>query len=478
MHKTLAHRYGGTCISLAALLALAALQLGALPPAGAATSWNGGDVFVAVGNGAYKVYDNSGNFKQTINDGLGGVTTGCTFNAAEDKLYTTDWSSNRVVVFDNADPHPILQTIATSSGRNESPVFAADKTFYVSHSLGGSIDHYDAAGSLIANLAHGVRTDWLDLAGDQKTMFFSDEVSHTIHRFDVSTNAALPDFATGLSGANTFALRLLPPGDGTGGLLVAVSADIKRLDGSGHVVQSYNAPGESGWFALNLDPNGTSFWSGSFTTNNFYRFNIATGAKELGPINVGSGGGQLLGICLKGERTAAIAQTTLTAGTATVSPLTLGVSGLSATLTSNGYGSAVSGQTITFTATDGTPLCSAVTDAAGTATCDAAPGLPTTLSVLLGGFNATFAGTPQYQASTAHGNIGLLPAAPPTPTATLTPTPTPPAPTPTPTLFGKALPVTGSDAIPWLSLAVLAFLCGIALLAGGAAWRRSRRDQS
>ena len=123
------------------------------------------------------------------------------------------------------------------------------------------------------------------------------------------------DFATGLPGPNTFALRLLPPGDGTGGLLVATSnAGIQRLDGSGHIVQSYNAPGETGWFALNLDPNGTSFWSGSSASNNFYRFNMASGAKELGPVNIGSGGGQLLGICLKGERTAAIPQTTLTAG--------------------------------------------------------------------------------------------------------------------------------------------------------------------
>ncbi len=151
MRRILAHRHAGTCISLTAvlaLLALVALQLHAVPPASAATPWNAGDVFVAVSNGAYKVYDNAGNFKQTISSSLGGVTTGCTFNPAEDKLYTTNWSNNKVVVYDNADPHPILRTIATSSGRNESPVFAADKTFYVSHALGGSIDHYDSAGTV------------------------------------------------------------------------------------------------------------------------------------------------------------------------------------------------------------------------------------------------------------------------------------------------------------------------------------------
>ena len=108
MRKILAHGHAGICVSLAAVLALVALQLRALPPASAATPWNGGDVFVAVGNGAYKVYDSSGSFKQTSSSGLSGVTTGCTFNPAGDKLYTTNWSNNKVVVYDNADPHPIL----------------------------------------------------------------------------------------------------------------------------------------------------------------------------------------------------------------------------------------------------------------------------------------------------------------------------------------------------------------------------------
>jgi hypothetical protein len=288
------------------MLAMVALPFFAGAPASAATTWNTGDVFVAVANGSYNVYDNAGAFKQTITSPLSGTTTGCSFNAAGDKLYTTNWSNNKVVVYDNADPHPILQTIGTSSGRNESVVFASDTTFYVSHSLGGSIDHYNAAGTLIANLAPGVRTDWMDLAKNQTTMFYSDEVSHAVHRFDVSTASALPDFAAGLPGPNTFALRLLPPGDGTGGLLVATSNAIERLDGSGHMVQSYNAPGETKWFAVNLDPNGTSFWSGSATTDNFYRFNIATGAKELGPINIGSSAqDHLVGLCVKGELTAA-----------------------------------------------------------------------------------------------------------------------------------------------------------------------------
>jgi len=313
----LTRRRSVAAISVGAMLVLVVVLFHAGPSASAATTWNTGDVFVAVANGSYNVYDNAGVFKQTITSPLSGTTTGCSFNAAGDKLYTTNWSNNKVVVYDNADPHPILQTISTNSGRNESLVFTADTTFYVSHSLGGSIDHYDAAGNLIANLAPGVRTDWMDLAKNQTTMFYSDEVSHAVHRFDVSARTALPVFATGLPGPNTFALRLLPPGDGTGGLLVATSNAVQRLDGSGNIVQTYNAPGETKWFAVNLDPNGTSFWSGSATTDNFYRFNIATGAKELGPINIGSSAqDRLVGLCVKGELTAAPSPTP----TATLTP--------------------------------------------------------------------------------------------------------------------------------------------------------------
>ena len=48
------------------MLALLVLLFRAGAPASAATTWNTGDVFVAVANGSYNVYDNGGAFKQTI----------------------------------------------------------------------------------------------------------------------------------------------------------------------------------------------------------------------------------------------------------------------------------------------------------------------------------------------------------------------------------------------------------------------------
>ena len=164
----------------------------------------------------------------------------------------------------------------------------------------------------------GRGSDWIDLAADQTTMFYTSE-GRLVYRYDVSTSTQLTNFATlpGPRGPNiAFALRLLPPGDGSGGLLVADQSNIKRLDGSGAVVQTYDVAGEDGWFSLNLDPNGTSFWAGNFpSSNNFYRFNIATGAIEAGPINTGAGT-QLFGLCLKGELTAAVGNIALTPATA------------------------------------------------------------------------------------------------------------------------------------------------------------------
>jgi streptogramin lyase len=170
--------------------------------------------------------------------------------------------------------------------RNESVVLAADGSVYVSHVGGGGIKHYDAGGTLLQTLAPGQRTHWMDLAADQRTMFYSDE-GPTIHRWDVQANVPLPDFATLPSGEG-FALRLPPTADGSSDLLVADFDDVLRLDSAGNIVQTYNSPvPESTWFAVNLDPDGTSFWSGAPGSGNLCRFNVASGNVELGPINTG-----------------------------------------------------------------------------------------------------------------------------------------------------------------------------------------------
>ena len=92
--------------------------------------------------------------------------------------------------------------------------------------------------------------------------------------------------------------------DGSEGLLVADEKDIKRLDGNGAVVQRYDVKGRNGWFSLNLDPNGTSFWAADSEADELVRFDIVTGKVEsrfqAGP------GNTIFGVCLKGELTAGV----------------------------------------------------------------------------------------------------------------------------------------------------------------------------
>jgi hypothetical protein len=286
-------------------------------PAINAADWNPGDIAVGVSSGQYFIYDNNGVFKESINDGLGGYTTGCAWNPALDRLYTTNFDNTKVVAYNDAHPHNIAQVIDTNvtspGGSSESVVFASNGDFFVGHPRGNKlIHHYNSAGTLVNTYdvaVDSIGTDWIDLAVNQTTLFYTSE-GRAIQVYDI-VGGQQPNFANLPGSGEAFALRLLPPGDGSGGLLVADDSNIKRLDGAGNVIQTYDAPGENSWFALNLDPNGTSFWSADFGTSNFYRFTIdsvdlVNGDIELGPINTGTESTTVFGICLKGEITSGV----------------------------------------------------------------------------------------------------------------------------------------------------------------------------
>jgi hypothetical protein len=288
---------------------------GAPAPAAAAV-WTRGDLFVGVSGGVYQVRDGSGVLKETISDPAGNVpplgeTTGCAFNNDLTRLYTTFFDATFVDAFSVAHPHAIAQTINTSvtspGGHSESIVFAVNGHFYVGHPDGNDLVHeYDASGALVTTFAPAIEargTDWMDLTVDQTTLFYTSE-GRRVKRFSVATNSQLADFAT-LPGSDppfrAFAVRLLGPGDGSGGLLVADKSDIKRLDAAGTVVQTFDAPGQEGWFALTLDPDGTSFWSASFDTSEVFKFDIATG-NVLVQFNTGTGANTVLGLCQMEDR--------------------------------------------------------------------------------------------------------------------------------------------------------------------------------
>ncbi len=294
------HRRRALLASMRTTIAAGLVVLCGLQPAFAG-GWATGDVYVGISGGQYQVYDNNGAFKETIDTGLVGYTANGVFSASTSRLYTTAFEANRVVAFDATHPHAIVQTIV-AGGSPESIALDSAGNIYVGHQSASPVRKYDAAGVLLATYTMAFDSygpDELELAADDRTMFYTSE-GRTIRRYDVLTSFQLPDFAV-LPGTNSVGpLRLLPPFDGTGGLLVSNTNDIKRLDGTGAVVQTYDVPGEDLWFAMDLDPNGTSFWASSPTTSNVYRFHSVTGAVEIGPIHTGTGPGTLYGLIVAG----------------------------------------------------------------------------------------------------------------------------------------------------------------------------------
>src|SRR4030081_2303337 len=93
-----------------------------------ASEWQRGDVFVAIGNGQYQVYRQTGTSEggpvytliETITDGSvtvsgengsggAGFTTGCAFDSTG-HLYSTNFSNSNVYKFSIPDPHMVSQS--------------------------------------------------------------------------------------------------------------------------------------------------------------------------------------------------------------------------------------------------------------------------------------------------------------------------------------------------------------------------------
>lgn len=276
---------------------------------GQTATWEEGDVFTSTGaNGgtsSFKVWSNGGTFKETINGGGNGYTTGGAFDSAGN-LYLTFFSQAVVKKLDQSHPHAVLQTISLPAGSSpESVAFDSAGNFYVGQADGDRrLRKFDAAGNQVdvftVSVGNPRGTDWVDLLADQRTVIYTSE-TRTIYRYDLASRTQLANVATLPGTGFAYALRALPPFDLTAGLLVADTSNIKRLDAAGAVVQTYDATGQNNWFSMNLDPNGRSFWAGDLTSGQFFRFNIATGAIEVGPIQATTGSEQLAGIVVRGE---------------------------------------------------------------------------------------------------------------------------------------------------------------------------------
>lgn len=317
-------------------------------PAGAAP-YTTGDVFVSVGSGLVEEFTPSGTLVQTLDTGTGTpYTTGSAFDAAGN-FYVTDFSGNDVTKFDSNGT--LVGSFGTGYNTDpESIVFDAAGNAFVGQADGTTdILKFSSSGAPLASFTTTIRergTDWVDLAADQCTIYYDSE-GPNVHRFNVCTNTQLTDFTSSpLTGSAAYALRILPGG----GALVADSEQVVRLDSSGAVTQTYTALNATTLFALNLDPDGTTFWTADLATGQVLHFTIASGAL-LGQFNgLGAGGSVVAGLSVRGEVTAAHQYgITLTPATGNAPVGTTHT----VTATTTDAGAPLAGQTVHFTISAG-----------------------------------------------------------------------------------------------------------------------------
>ena len=236
-----------------------------------------GTVMVSTGSGKVTEFDQNGNNLGQLDTTTGSTyTSGSAFDSAGN-FFVTDFQAQQVTKFD-----PTGALIGSfGSGYNadpESVFFDAAGNVYVGQADGThNVLEFDPSGTLLNTFSPATEdrgTDWVEIAADQCTLFYTSE-GLLVKRFNVCTNTQLTDFNTApLPGTNAYAHKLLP----SGGILVADTSEVVRLDASGNQIQTYSLPGTSLLFAVNLDPHGTSFWTADLFSGEVFKVDITTGS--------------------------------------------------------------------------------------------------------------------------------------------------------------------------------------------------------
>ncbi|MGB8887402.1 MAG: hypothetical protein WCC87_11810 [Candidatus Korobacteraceae bacterium] len=247
-----------------------------------------GDVFVAIGSGEVEEFTPAGVLVQTLDDTTGSTyTTGMAFDT-HGNLYVTNFSLGTVSEFD-IDGNLVNANFISGTGQvspesislpgGQFPAIVGDADLHAENG-DGIISEYSSTGALLNTweVAFENRgTDWSDLQPDGHTVLYTSE-GPSILSYDIATNTQNPDYFTGLPGAYSYAHRTLSSGQYSGDDLVADSSLAALVAMNGPILQMYNLPGNSGAdFALNLDQNGTAFWTADLDSGEVWEVDIATG---------------------------------------------------------------------------------------------------------------------------------------------------------------------------------------------------------
>jgi hypothetical protein len=236
---------------------------------------NNGDVLAATGDGQVEHFSPSGTLLDTLDNGSGSTfTTGMCFDSSQD-LYVTNFSSNTISEFNSAG-NLVAETWASVPTTPESCSFNAAGDMYVGGPGAPTIYEFNPSGTLINSYSvtggSGTGgTDWLDVSSDQCTILYTGEGSEILS-YNVCTQTQNADFADSLP-APCFELRFQPNGD----VLLACGTEVIRFNGAGTVLQTYTIPSTGELFSMNLDPDGTTFWTGDDTDGEIYHVDISSG---------------------------------------------------------------------------------------------------------------------------------------------------------------------------------------------------------
>jgi hypothetical protein len=377
-------------LSAVLVLGCIGIAFGSPKPAGAATVFSPGQVFASIGSSQVNVYDpSSGDLVNTLNDGTNEpYTAGSAFDA-DGNLYVADDLNGTISEYSPTGTFD--GTFASGLTNPLSLVFDDQGNLYVGQQGTPYIAEFNSSGQSIGNfgpLTTGeTGDDWIALSSDQCTFYYTTETD-VIYRYDKCTNTQLSTFNVApFTGDDAFELQILPNGN----VLVADSESDIMLDPNGNVIGSYacaDLPGCSDeLFAIALDPDGLSFWTGDTASGNVYRIDIASG-DVLQTIDTRSP--YLFGLSVDDEIEVAAPPpvTTTVPSTLTVQPVTGNFSTptpVSAVLTNPGTGSPIVNEPVTFTL-NGSETCTADTDSTGTATCDLTASEPSSSYTLTASF--------------------------------------------------------------------------------------------
>jgi len=287
-----------------AVLAVLVLTLSFASVATAGSAYTVGDVFVAVTGVGIDEYTATGTLVQTITGSgvASGFLTGMSFQS-NGNLLVTNFSGGTIAQFDNMG-NQLNGTFVSGLAQGESIAIDKFGNFYVGQASGNTINEYSSAGTFLGSTSvltiQNRGTDWVDLASDQKTLYYTSEGSSILTATAGGGNGA--NFANGLPGSNAYAIRIVPGGTYAGDVLVADSSAAYLVDATGAIIKTYTWAANVGDdFALNIDPNGTAFWT-SDTAGNIAEFDIASGTQLEGWIG-GAGGGGVYGLAVFGQQT-------------------------------------------------------------------------------------------------------------------------------------------------------------------------------